>query len=397
DESGKIYIGNSGGFQVFNPDFLNSNTIIPPVILHSFKINGKEYKGDINAIKEISLTHDEANFSFEYAALTFTNNERIKYAYRLKGLEKEWRYADKQRISAYSLAHGGTYTLQVKASNAEGKWNENPYELIIHVKPAFWETWWFIILSVLSLGLLVTWIARQRIKSIRTVEEKKTHINKIKAEAEMKALRAQMNPHFIFNCMNTIDAFIHKNNTEAASEFLNKFSKLIRQVLENSQYPVISIKKDIEALQLYIELEEQRYDSRFFHNISIPEKLIDNGFKIPPLLIQPYAENAILHGLRHKDNEKGLLTISFEEKANHLICIIEDNGIGRNASASLYSERNQRHQSLGLKVSKERIESLDDLYKSSSTVEVMDKADGAGTIVKLILPIIREWTNLDKA
>ena len=406
DEKGKIYIGNSGGFQSFDPDFLNNNSTIPPVILHSFKINGKEYEGDINTVNKISLDHNEANFSFEYAALTFTNNGRIKYAYRLKGLEKEWRYADKQRIAAYSVAHGGIYTLQIKASNAQGQWNEKPYELIIKVKPPFWETAWFIILSILVVGLLIFWITRQRIKSIRASEERKTHINKIKAEAEMKALRAQMNPHFIFNCMNTIDAYIHKNNTEAASDFLNKFSKLIRQVLENSQYPVISIKKDMDALQLYIELEAQRHNFNFTHQLMIPAHATEKGYKIPPLLIQPYVENAILHGLRHKKNGNGLLTISFEEKDNQRICTIEDNGIGRTASATLYKERKQRHQSLGLKVSKERIESLDDIYNTKSSVEIIDKADvdgeetvydGKGTIVKLFLPIIIEWTNLYKA
>ena len=136
---------------------------------------------------------------------------------------------------------------------------------------------------------------------IRAGEERKTQINKIKAEAEMKALRAQMNPHFIFNCMNTIDAHIHKNNTEAASDFLHKFSQLIRQVLENSQYQSISISKDMEALQLYIELEEQRNDFRFTHTIILPDQLVQNGYKLPPLLVQPYVENEIVHALRYKE------------------------------------------------------------------------------------------------
>jgi hypothetical protein len=397
DEKGNIYIGNTGGFQFFNPDFLKYNNEIPPVILHSFKINGKEYEGDINAVKQIKLSHNEANFSFEFAALSFTNNERIQYAYRLKGFEKDWRYPGKQRIAAYSVAHGGNYALQIRASSPGGLWNDKFYELDIKIKPPFWETWWFIVLSILSVGSLIFWITRQRIKSIRASEERKTHINKIKADAEMKALRAQMNPHFIFNCMNTIDAYIHKNNTEAASGFLNKFSKLIRQVLENSQYPVISLKKDMDALQLYIELEEQRHNFNFTHQLIIPAQLIDKGYKIPPLLIQPYVENAILHGLRHKENGKGLLIISFEEKDHQLVCIIDDNGIGRTASSILYKERKQRHQSLGLKVSKERIESLDDLYNTNSGAEVIDKKEATGTIVKLFLPIITEWTNLDKA
>jgi len=385
DTAGLIYIGNSFGFQTFNPATFDNNKENAPVILHSFKINGKEYSGDINAVNSIWLDHSEANFSFEYAVLTFTNNDRIAYAYRLKGLDKDWRYVDKQRIGAYSIAHGGTYTLQVKASSTPGQWNEKPYELTIYVSPPFWETWWFILLAILSAVLLIFWFVRRRIRMIRAGEERKTHVNKIKAEAEMKALRAQMNPHFIFNCMNTIDAHIHKNNTEAASDFLHKFSQLIRQVLENSQYQSISISRDMEALQLYIELEAQRNDFRFTHKIILPDQLVKNGYKIPPLLIQPYVENAILHGLRHKENGPGLLTISFEEQEDKIICQVEDNGIGRKASAAIYNEH-QRHQSLGLKVSKDRVESLNELYKSISQVVIIDKDDEAGTIVKLILP-----------
>ncbi|MEO6252204.1 MAG: two-component regulator propeller domain-containing protein [Ferruginibacter sp.] len=390
DEKGLIYIGNEGGFQFFDPDFLNRNKEILPVVLHSFRINGKEYDGDINTVNTILLDHEEANFSFEYAALTFTSNDRIKYAYRLKGIDKDWVFADKKRIAAYSIAHGGTYTLQIKATNEQGNWDVNPYELIIEVKPPFWETWWFITLCVLSAGLLVFWITRRRIKMIRAAEERKTHINKIKAESEMKALRAQMNPHFIFNCMNTIDAHIHKNDTEAASEFLHKFSQLIRQVLENSQYPVISIQKDMEALNLYIELEEQRHDFKFTHTIILPEQLLQKGYKIPPLLVQPYVENAILHGLRHKENGAGLLTITFDEKEDQLVCLVEDNGIGRRASAFIYDQRKQNHQSMGLKVSSDRIESLNELYKGISEVVIIDKEDGGGTIVKLIFPKIAE-------
>ena len=389
DAAGLIYIGNLFGFQTFNPATFNNNQEKSPVILHSFKINGKEYPGDINAINSISLDHSEANFSFEYAALTFAKNDRITYAYRLTGLDKDWRYVDKQRIGAYSLAHGGDYTLQIKASNTPGQWNASPYELTIHVNPPFWETWWFIVLSILTAGLLIFWFTRRRIRMIRAAEERKTYINKIKAEAEMKALRAQMNPHFIFNCMNTIDAHIHKNNTEAASAFLHKFSQLIRQVLENSQYQSIAISKDLEALRLYIELEEQRNDFRFTHKILLPDQIVQAGYKIPPLLIQPYVENAILHGLRHKEDGPGLLTISFEEEEDKIICRVEDNGIGRKASALLYNPRDQQHRSLGLKVSNDRIESLNELYKTLSEATIIDKDDDKGTIVQLILPKIK--------
>lgn len=144
----------------------------------------------------------------------------------------------------------------------------------------------------------------------------------------------------------------------------------------------------MEALQLYIELEEQRNDFRFTHKIILPDQVQQNGYKIPPLLVQPYVENAILHGLRHKEDGPGLLSISFEEKDNKIICQVEDNGIGRKASAALYNQH-QRHQSLGLEVSKDRVESLNELYKSFSEVLIIDKEDGKGTIIQLILPKIK--------
>ena len=154
--------------------------------------------------------------------------------------------------------------------------------------------------------------------------------------------------------------------------------------------PAISISKDIEALNLYIELEEQRHDFKFTHKIILPGQLVQKGYRIPPLLVQPYVENAILHGLRHKENGQGLLTITFEEKENQLICLVEDNGIGRKASALIYDQRKQQHQSMGLKVSNDRIESLNELFKTVSQVVIIDKEDGAGTIVKLIFPKIAE-------
>ncbi len=202
----------------------------------------------------------------------------------------------------------------------------------------------------------------------------------------MKALRAQMNPHFIFNCMNTIDAYIHKNNTDEASGFLHKFSSLIRLVLENSQYAFIPIQKDMDALKLYIELEQQRHDHSFTYQIDLPQRMIEKNYKIPPLLIQPYAENAILHGLRHKTNGPGELKITFVEEKSQVVCLVEDNGIGRTAAAALYSERTRHHQSLGLKVSEERIEALGTAANDIPVITITDKTGNSGTIVKLILP-----------
>ncbi len=215
-----------------------------------------------------------------------------------------------------------------------------------------------------------------------------------KAEAEMKALRAQMNPHFIFNCMHTIDAYIFKEQPEKASAFLNKFSKLIRQTLENSQYPLISLDKEMESLQLYITLEEERFENTFTTRFDIPKQLLDQHFKIPPLLLQPYAENAIQHGLRHLPvtktgtiKEQGRLTVQLSEEADKIVITIADNGIGRTASQQLKATNGRTHESLALTLTKQRLETL----PGNGTVEIRDTKNGdeMGTQVIIHLPKIK--------
>jgi tetratricopeptide (TPR) repeat protein len=174
------------------------------------------------------------------------------------------------------------------------------------------------------------------------------------AELEMQALRAQMNPHFIFNSLNSINRFILQNNSEQASEYLIKFSKLIRLILQNTQVPLISLESELESLELYLELEALRLEKRFEYKITLPTDLDLFGLKVPPLIIQPYAENAIWHGLTHKE-EKGHLEINVSEENGYLFFRITDDGIGRNKSALLNNPYGIRKKSLGLKITADRI------------------------------------------
>ena len=309
-----------------------------------------------------------------------------QYAYKLEGLDNVWIHTVTKRYAAYSSLKVGQYVLRIMAANRNGIWNENAFRLTIMVHPPFWETWWFRTLVVLLLFTVIYICVRNRIARIR----KESMLKQLKAEAEMKALRAQMNPHFIFNCMNTIDAYIHQNDVAKASGFLNKFSQLIRATLENSQYPFITLQKDITALQLYIALEQQRHNNNFTCRLQIPDSILNKGYKIPPLLIQPYGENAILHGLRHKAGD-GLLKITFSEKDDYLCCTIEDNGVGRKAAAAISAEKKlHSHQSLGTQISSNRLETINYLHQVSSSVEITDKNNNGetGVIVNLFLPKI---------
>jgi sensor histidine kinase YesM len=204
-----------------------------------------------------------------------------------------------------------------------------------------------------------------------------------KSEAEMKALRAQMNPHFIFNCMHTIDAYIFKEQPEKASAFLNKFSKLIRGVLENSQHSLISIDKEIESLQLFTALEQERFDDTFTVNFSIDPQLHLNQYRIPPLLIQPFAENAIQHGLRHRKETGGLLLIEIKDAGKNIRINIIDNGIGRTASQQIKQQQGKVHNSMAMELTLQRLSIL----PGKTGIEISDTliTGKTGTVIKITI------------
>jgi LytS/YehU family sensor histidine kinase len=234
---------------------------------------------------------------------------------------------------------------------------------------------------------------------IKKEQARQTAINKQIAEIKMIALRGQMNPHFIFNSLNSIQHFISSREKEEALNYLSKFSKLIRKILENSRENTVSINNEIQLLELYIQLEQLRFNNKFDYHITIDERIDMENTLIPPMIIQPYVENAILHGLINK-NDKGDLYLSLERNNGSLICQIEDNGIGRARAQLLEQGKVSRHKSLGIKVTEERIAGLSDLLNYNMEVVIDDlfeiKQDSedapqpAGTRVTISIPIKEE-------
>jgi len=270
-------------------------------------------------------------------------------------------------------------------------------ELIII--PPFWATWWFKTIVILVLAGSVLLFFKLRENRIKREQERQTAINKQIAEIRMVALRGQMNPHFIFNSLNSIQHFITTRDKEEALNYLSKFSKLIRKILENSRQNTVSISNELELLELYIQLEQLRFSNKFDYHIAVDEKIDLENTEIPPLLIQPYIENAILHGLINK-NDKGDLWLSLERNNGLLICKIEDNGIGRARSQEIEQGKVSRHKSLGIKVTEERISGLfalldykmevvtEDLYEIKQASEKTPQP--AGTRVTISIPVKEE-------
>lgn len=285
---------------------------------------------------------------------------------------------DKSNTINFFNLQGGNYELIFFERNTN-----KTAKLNFSIEPVFWEKWWFspfvfLVLSII-LGLIFYFFYLIRLRQ-------QLRLQAVRHELEIKALRAQMNPHFIFNSMNTIDAYILRKRFIEASDCLQKFSKLIRQILENSENQTISVAQELETLKLYIELEQERFSHSFSYQFDIQPELLEKDYQIPPLLIQPFIENAILHGIRHLTERKGEILLNLSISESLLLCVITDNGIGRKASFEINKQRQESHKSMGVDITMERISSYQTLYGDKMETNITDFAEG--TRVEIKLPLI---------
>ncbi len=246
-----------------------------------------------------------------------------------------------------------------------------------------------IIILIAAVAISIALIALLIFRLWRTTRKEKLNVEKQKVAMELKALRAQMNPHFIFNAINSIQHFILNNDSKAAHMHLSRFSQLIRKVLENSRFESIPLAEEIRMLELYLELEALRFSSKFHYKISVDSSIDSENVLISPLIIQPFVENAIWHGLMHLKDKQGEVLIGFEKVNGSLKCTINDNGIGRKRSMEL--KKGTSHESMGLSIAKERLQIVNMLNKAKTSINLIDKTnnDGtpSGTIVELFMPV----------
>jgi LytS/YehU family sensor histidine kinase len=241
----------------------------------------------------------------------------------------------------------------------------------------------------------------RRVQRIRAAERSKTELNRKMAELEMQALRAQINPHFIFNALNSIQNYYSQNDERNANRYLTNFATLIRQTLTHSRDNWLTLADEIAMIRTYIELERMRFRDKFSYNILVDDAVDTEQIKIPAMLIQPYVENAIHHGLRHLASKGGLLSISFSIRNKQLVCIIDDNGVGFSQAAEM-EKRTTVHRSLGMEITKNRIETIGQLYNMHIGISIRDKDTtntkaATGTEVQIIIPLTPETQNHEKA
>ncbi len=386
NDNGDLFLGLKYDYFSFSPDSILNKKLSEKILITNFKVFDTNVLDtlNINYLPKITLSWRQNFFAFTFASINFSLSEKNKYQYRLIGFDKTWQTTDESRRAAYTNVPAGNYWLEVR-SGRENQWNEVGFRLHIQIIPPFWQTWWFqgMIICLILAAFYIFY--QNKIRQIKKEETLKTAFNQRLAKVEMTALRSQMNPHFIFNCLSSINRFILVNQPEIASEYLTKFARLIRLVLDNSRSELIPLSNELQALRLYIEMEQMRFANRFEFIENISSTVKPEHYEIPPLLIQPFVENAIWHGLMPQE-KAGILKIHIFLDNENLQIEIEDNGIGRKEAANYKS---QNHQSHATQITQERFEIVRQAYQIDASVDILDLYDDAGTAIgtKVILKL----------
>lgn len=381
-----INVASSKGLLSFNKSIINNkNQKKPKLLLNKISVNGSELK-ELN-----QLNHTQNNIVFSFTGLSFSSYGEVAYEYRLN--EDEAWVETKNKIIIFNSLQPKNYAFSIRAKGANNLSSETK-TILFKIKPPFWKTTAFITLSSIFILGMVLFFFKQRMdkQNMRFKLERETLKNKQEkilleketAELEQKALRLQMNPHFIFNALNTIKGHYSVGDIKQANNYISKFSKLLRLILENHQQ-FISLDKEVEMLELYLKLVQLRYLNIFEFSIHISEEIMTDTIGIPPLLLQPIVENAIIHGIAPNSEVKGELKISFKIEEEKLICEVVDNGIGISASKI---NKKVIHQSKALKITEERIDLINDI-KNPDNFKILELKKTTGTRVVIKLPIIK--------
>lgn len=370
-----------GGFVIYKPVAPGNG---PVTIVNSFTecyANGRQVTG-LFTDSILRFANNENNLSFYFSPYRFRNTD-YQFCYWLdNGGKENWQALGNQNYVQFNNLPHGNYTLYIKTVESGTNSTLSVISKKFSIKPLWHQTTLFklgVSFLVLAIMFLITSFRAAQVRKDAGLKSKIT-------ETEIAALKAQMNPHFMFNCINSIDAFIQDNDKYNATLYLNKFARLIRNVLDSSRHNLVQLSKDIETLKLYIGLEELRHENKFSTLVNIDAALLTGDYKVPPLIIQPFVENAILHGLKNKTANDGLLKIDISRAGDHLVYTITDNGIGRTAAQKI---NNNKEESYGLQMSYERIK----LFNRSETADVVitdlyENQAEPGTRVEVRLKIV---------
>ncbi|NEU09478.1 hypothetical protein GZH53_14225 [Flavihumibacter sp. R14] len=370
----KIYLGTLDGLTLLPRNEPPPKTSSPLFYITNFTVNGKQYK--VREIPEFQFNQNTV--SVQYTAINFSQAKEL-YQYRLK---EDWPWIETPNNTIeFGSLEPGQYELAIRAKVLDSQWS-TPATVPFIIRPAFWQRWWFLasmyfLVSILVIGLIFQYFKKQRKK-----EHDELSMQSKIILLEQRALQAMMNPHFVFNIMNSIQYFINTQDSQAANQVLTGFARLIRKNLEICTKSYITLDEEMVYLKLYLSLEKLRFGEKMTYEITIDEDLDTEETMIPSMLLQPFVENAIWHGIMPQE-EGGNIHINVTQHKNEIVVNIIDNGTGIENSMK---NKISSHVSRGMQITQERVSLLNKNKKG--TISIHSRQTGeSGTKVTVKIPV----------
>ncbi|OQP57979.1 sensor histidine kinase [Niastella populi] len=382
----KVYVGGPEGVSLFDEGKMARQSRC------DLRFTGITIEGETFHAGEAPtvIAHEKNNIRFNYVGISYKSNGDIRYRYRLLGLDSTW-HETRETFVSYPTLPSGNYQLQLQAINKFDV-SSNLLTTAFSIEKLLYEKTWFRILFVmvfLAVTGFITWIF---IRRVRRREQEKTSFQKRISDLEQLSRKAQMNPHFIFNSLNSIQQYVMDADVAGANKFISGFSRLIRQTLDFSSRPEISLEEELDYLTNYLDIEKTRLEDAFSWSMQIDPAVDPAEYYIPPMILQPFVENSVRHGLRFRRDKNGVVTISVKREGNHLICVLEDNGVGRKAAMQYKSISPINYQSKGLSLTADRIAMFNKEHNEKINMTIEDLEDNfhnsLGTRVTISFPVL---------
>ncbi|WP_188928531.1 sensor histidine kinase [Puia dinghuensis] len=387
-DSSMVYVGTPAGLCFFDASKPNVSEDCRLRLLSVLNEN----RNKIDDTASLSIPYKDKFLRLEFAGISYRSVGDITYHYRMLGLDSIWRET-KETFLEYPTLPSGNYVFQLSAVNKFGI-SSPLLTLPFDVATPFWLTTWFRLLCLAVFLLLVWLLVSWRIRTIRRRQDEKMQLTARIVDAERVALQAQMNPHFLFNCLNSIQHYVFSQDIYAANKYIAGFARLVRSTLQHSTDSFILLSDEISYLNTYLSLEKLRFKEKMDYLIEVDPDIDKDDYVLPPMLIQPFVENSMRHGLRHKTDGQGLIRLRFKKADAGLVVIVEDNGIGRQKAATFKTPQHIEYQSKGMSLTGDRISMLNTKYNNNIRLSVTDLKDAggeaAGTQVVLEFPLFYE-------
>ncbi len=363
DTSNNLWFGTSKGLMRHTLDKKNKKAVVPKVKLtgirlffeyQDWKKYSKEMKDNTNIPQKLVLRYNKNHLTFDFIGIYHTNPDKVKYRFKLDGFDNTWQPITKATFVTYSNIPPGDFTFELSATTDLKRWT-TPIVFKFKIKSPFWLTWWFYASCIIALFFIIWLIIVNREKNAKRKRNTQLMIDKSKMlSLEQQALNASMNRHFIFNSLNSIQYYINRQDRLSANKYLTNFAKLIRKNLDSSLENEIYIDEEIERIDLYLKLEQMRFQNKFNYKIKIDNDIEPQTIKIPSMILQPFIENSIWHGILPSD-KVGNIVVDVRKKENKIVIDVMDDGIGIEKSMALKKDKEQHHISKGMEITKSRI------------------------------------------